>query len=111
MSEIISKELLSEVLGGEVVSFEIKDNDVECFAKGLPFDIHINIYELAYRCKEWAFDKGYEIVESHFMIRIKRLSTGETKTYEYTEDEQNEEITFKPEYTFKCCEWILKEIK
>lgn len=110
---MISKELLSEVLGIELYwkDMKIKDNIIIYPHKNGIYneEKEINIYELAHKCKDYAFDKGYEITESHFTIRIKKLSTGEIRTYEYSEDEQNEGITFKPEYSFKACEWIREQ--
>jgi hypothetical protein len=63
---IISKKMLSEVLNIEVTNF---NNGLD--GSLLPFQVAdkegwqtINIYELAFKCKEFALDKGYEIESS-----------------------------------------------
>lgn len=78
MENLISKELLSEVLEIEIIDFDIVNkNNVrinllrheknplndELKLSGVPFGSKgaINIYELAHKCKEWALDKGYMI--------------------------------------------------
>lgn len=111
----ISKELLSEVLGREVTDFEHWDNnEYRCTAyfDGFRQRFFINIYELAYKCKEWALVKGYII---------------KSEPYDY-----NEDSTFSGGYFYitrvnnmhscpncganksevqaviDACEWILK---
>lgn len=106
----ISKELLSEVLGFDVVKIEIKDNilDFDCAFDAVVIVKKINIYELAHKCKEWALNKNYILLSSieidcsycdiSFIINNKarhKLITGASEI----------------EAIFKACEWILKEIK
>ena len=106
---MISKELLSDVLEIHITKIEdikkISNNKIR--VNGINMYEDINIHELAHKCKNCAFDKGFHISENEFCIRIKRLSTGEFKVYEYSEEEQTDGIVFKPKYTFKACEWIL----
>jgi len=70
MKQIISKELLSEVLWVEVIKFDdgkyqYPNNDMSkvYYMVNGTFGVYssINIYELAHKCKEWAWKKGYEI--------------------------------------------------
>ena len=114
MSEVISKELLREVLGRtDNFSYKLKKDslcgdDRYCLIDEFENVKCINIHELAHKCKEWATQKGFNIVESAFGIQVKRLSTGESKFFEQDEYEQLECEYFKPEYTFKVCQWILE---
>lgn len=66
----ISKELLSEVLKLEVVKHSLYNEFHKSFnitymqsedslkSRWMP----INIYEFAFKCKEWAMNKGYQII-------------------------------------------------
>jgi len=59
---MISKEILSEVLNEEIQEIDTswyQDNYIRYFSKGK--DYLINKYELAFKCKEWALDKGFWI--------------------------------------------------
>lgn len=60
-TNMISKELLSEVLGKDVEKIAIRENNIIPFIKNTvykdsPNPIEpINIYYLAHKCKEWCF--------------------------------------------------------
>jgi hypothetical protein len=116
--EIISKELLSEVLGikiRRVVNIS-SPNKVD-YDGEIGFD-DISIYELAHRCKEWA-DKeaGYSL-----NIHFDGMSINPNKNYQ-TSDYKIEvvkhgsnyycyksllfDIDNEPEAVFKACEWLL----
>ena len=67
----------------------------------------INIHELAHKCKEWAYNKGFMLL-SGLYIRgkiwceiYKPLDLNNTIT-QFGEDTE-------PEAIFKACEWILKQ--
>lgn len=117
---IISKELLSEVLGKKVSKIGkagyINDLDIG-FVDGnrySSYDLCINIYELAHKCKEWALNKGYRL-----------LSGFDEKEYENSPDieyscivnhiyceggcrsDNNFNSYSEPEAVFKACQWIL----
>jgi len=109
---MISKELLSEVLGIKY-SFKIEDynesnlNNLEWWQNEIYKEqMHtINIYELAHKCKEWAFKQGFTIVDGFdelgqnicYIIRI----TG------YTLDSYYEQaLNYKN--AFSACQWILE---
>ena len=109
---MISNKLLSKVLGKNCgnIHFLVRSNtimytiqnDVDMLIKN---GIEINIYELAHKCKEWAYTKGF------------RLQAQKYKNMDYSciIDEMNIEFhpakyaTTEPESVFKACEFILKE--
>lgn len=120
---MIGKELLSEVFTDNQQNFKVNkieknilhyswlmeeffgDGDVNC--KWI--DMSINIYELAHRCKEWAFDSFYlsiitfKINDDLYKCEIADIkdSLGEwSNKYSFRIDNEVEAI-------FKACEWIL----
>ena len=127
----ISAELLSEVLKLEVVkhslynelhkSFNITYMQSEDSLKSswMP----INIYEFAFKCKEWALIRGYSLLSGRPIVRDEEG----TQVFNYwyncyiweidensidsptqnTKIETNSET--EPEAIIKACEWILKE--
>lgn len=102
----ISKELLSEVLNHTVI-LEI-DIDFEDSKVGYLLDnknwYFINIYELAHKCKEWAFKQGYSYLGNKGLINI----YSKTGTMVAITD-KNVVNWFDIYIDFKACEWILKE--
>lgn len=60
MKEIISKELLKEVLGYRAIYENLSIMEMSDNILYFGYD-NINIYELAHRCKEWALTKEYWI--------------------------------------------------
>ena len=119
---MISKELLSEVLEDEyndrlVDWFQIEDNYLRTYYdcgrydyEGRPtgLGIEINIYELAQKCKEWAYKQGYVILSGHsaygigaFFCSCKGwLSENYDKRIEINHNTE-------PEAIFQACQWIL----
>ena len=98
---MISKELLSEVLGGRAYEFKIKGNTVyQIYENGLPLmnDIPINIYELAYKCKEWAYNKKDTILTS-WKDRDCCYCEVDNNIMCFSADDEAIAI-------FKACEWI-----
>ena len=58
--QVISKELLSEVLGKDANFHKyIEDRSVVLYIQDIADCREINLYELAHKCKEWAKSKGY----------------------------------------------------
>ena len=57
---MISKELLSEVLGINITHTSMCKGDNDLFFVEEKGGRYINIYELAHKCKEWALSKGYQ---------------------------------------------------
>lgn len=119
--EIISKELLSEVLETEIRSIEIKDNYVlykhivdfvnYSFHQGdCPYDSQevedsINIHELAHKCKEWAYKEKRCSIDTHVMgVEIIDIDSGETLE---TIVNKERKMLFDPLMDIKGAEWIL----
>lgn len=111
----ISKELLSEVLGinsilmGPILEPENKIGYLVYGSQNTLQEIRsnhkqINIYELAHKCKEWAFKQGYSYLGNKGLINI----YSKTETIVAIMDE-NVVNWFDVYIDFKACEWILKE--
>ena len=103
--KMISKELISVVLNEDISSVYDRGNYIQ-YGKDLN-TTSINIYELAHKCKEWAFEQGVEIVTYKRAFKTYRALPKGLKgiqTPEITEDSEAEAV-------FKACEWILEKIK
>lgn len=83
---MISKELLSAVLGVEVTNVRdtMYDNelrfetpDEELRRKFSPYVPKINIYELGFKCKEWSWNNGYQIRTSYKSVTMTSRPYGE----------------------------------
>ena len=112
----ISKELLSEVLKLEVVKHSLFNKSNNSFnitymqsedslkSSWMP----INIYEFAFKCKEWAFKNKYKI-----QSQINASNKGHSHITKKNDDcwakgfFENTEI----EAIIKACEWILEQNK
>ena len=113
---MISKELLSEVLEIDICEdVAFIDNSTYAYPKPISSTNYVwellNIYELAHKCKVWA----YKLDEYN-------ISSGLTNGGAYTEvfgryacsdSNANYQTTanIEAEAIFKACEWILKETK
>ena len=123
MENIISKEILSELklfdnIENRDWKYEVNGNTLKvvynitnCF-EGNWFTI--NIYELAHKCKEWAFKQGYELrngrnieVEQELCYFCEYKHKRQLDYYDGDYFLANTEI----ESIFKACEWIRKEAK
>ena len=68
----------------------------------------VNIYELAHKCKEWAFNKGYTLV----VFKTLGYTTYAVEIHDESDYiELIDSFTTEPDAIFKACEWILKRIK
>jgi hypothetical protein len=106
---MISKKLLSEVL-----SLKYPIRIIHHFCKGqnaLNYDLHvecalfqesINIYELAHRCKEWAYSKGYDIYSDCNGADVCNIGSN------YSIAPFHHNVT-EPEAIFKACEYIMEQ--
>ena len=116
----LSKELIKNVLAEETenlsgeFTFNINANYI-LFADEGECLFEMNIYEFAFKCKEWALDKGYTI-ESHtnrsFISKYNREYFSVAKIFKETDSMRIntiDEIT-EIKAIIKACEWILKEI-
>ena len=103
-----SKELISEVLSKEVEEEErfIDSNSLTYVNSGIYEDI--NIYEFAFKCKEWAFDKG-------FVLKSYKKQGAFSGTYHYAIDINDKicEWLANTEYEaiFKACEYIMEQTR
>jgi len=120
-NEIISRELLSDVLEVDVYTIiddkkTIENNlssdlngDYIAYREnsehGLSSWIYLNIHELAHKCKEWAKNKGYIIGVDLDKVNIWSIKEREVINYYevYWEDYL--------EFEFKACQWILESKK
>jgi hypothetical protein len=124
---MISKELLSEVLEVnwmEYCKIEVRSTEVIIEEDmlhpkhhgytGMGYVRSINIYELAHKCKEWAWDMFYNVeTEYHFDTKKHRCSfwrEGDTSYNVNTGYKAKKKTTYaetEPEAIFKACQWIL----
>ena len=104
---MISKELVSEVLRIKAVYIEGCDHRDDIIV--IWTDLHskplmeINIYEFAFKCKEWAFKNSkYGICSNPI----------EAWTWNVEQDLLIEEFKADTEIEaiIKACEWVLKEV-
>lgn len=110
----ISRELLSEVLGintilmNPILEPENKIGYLVYGSQNTPQEVRnnhkqINIYEFAFKCKEWALTKGYFIYSTNELSFIKTFSLETIETFSNGKDTEIECI-------LKACEWILNEV-
>ena len=105
---MISKELLSEVLNLKIC---IDDTHPYIQSNMLVYDVlnndeintnNINIYELAYKCKEWVLKQGYRIIidcSKDIEVGIRILKNGRDIYSNKNKSEQ--------QIIIKACQWIL----
>ncbi len=123
---MISKELLSKLLNKKVT--EVSTSDREARERGYHTisgifiifednrDVMINIYELAHKCKEWAFINGF-VLSSYKQFEddnepihwICEWYSNESKVcFECSSHEYSwKEASSEPAAIFKACQWIL----
>ena len=113
---MISRELLSEVLGKHTTYSYIKVTedfvqyvDDECYNP-----MRIDIYRMAHRCKAWALGKGYDIITVEIDDKYGLL----TKDDWQRSKSNKKDVAFvlsssfklqdtEPEAIFEACQWIL----
>ena len=98
---MISKELLSEILGYEVSHLHTVGTKL-CFSCHIKGGSNINIYELAHKCKEWAKNKGYVVGTD--LDKVNVWSIKECIIVNHFE------VYFEDylEFEIKACQWILE---
>lgn len=114
MENIISKELLGEVLGFKIrkINPSIKDGNLYYYKEFVKCKSKINIYELGFKIKEWVFDNFYlsiiifKINDDLYKVEIAdiRDSLGEWTT------KKSFKIDTKINGMIKYCEWIETEL-
>ena len=119
---MISKKLLSKVFNEKVLSYNVI-NKTEIIVQFVEHDEVINIHELAHKCKEWAYIKGYLLKGHLFEITVLEMYEGfslasplltldvisKDNKY-YTEEEKRMFPQSEPEAIFEACDYILNEL-
>ena len=108
MKDIISKELLSEVLNQTVEEIHNTKSVELRYIVSMGGYWYINIYELAHKCKEWAYKRIEQLVwdEHNKVIYINIYGSDVVAEGGFTYDKSIEANT-EPEAIFKACQWIL----
>lgn len=113
---MISKELLGEVLKADIrkINNSILDGNLYYYKTFVKCKSKINIYELAHKCKEWAFRQGYELRNG------RSIDVKEELCY-FCEYKQERQLDYydrdyfladnESESIFKACQWILESKK
>jgi len=131
---MISKELLSEVLGFKVTKIHVIQQDSDGYedyefgtvllfsAEGGRHNSKINIHELAYKCKEWCTKYNFKLEseltyleDGKFYGRARLIHTqmmgfcvfGFQKQHTY-KSEWFENYMTEPEAIFRACQWVLE---
>lgn len=108
---MISKELLSEVLeltSGNVFIKEIetRNNDIEYLCNVGGWNL-LNIYELAFKCKEWAF-KNHKIIINSRITSKTELINGYAEIIKNCDYLYGDYADTEVEAILKACEWIME---
>lgn len=109
----ITNELLSQVIDrkAEFLYFIEDDYQIEYifFIKNNTYWNRINIYEFAFKCKEWALSKGYRLLSLNkecYLCDTEGLCDISEQLNQWSElFKANTEI----EAIIKACEWILEK--
>ena len=112
---MISKELLSEILGYKVDSILSENTSLNPNGENIVFKRNgrvksIDIYKLAFKAKEWAIDLGYEIF-SNTSGTVAIVYGDNDGIWDWNTDKDFKEIYIKNNETeaiFKACEWVRK---
>ena len=107
----ISKELVSEVFKLNICEAYIENNNLY-FDMELPLIQRINLYEFAFKCKEWAYINDYNVID--YKIGKKELDVFIIKA-DKNDFNKVEKIFYHNstlvEGAIKACEWILEQNK
>ena len=110
---MISKELLSEVLGKKVLYTELKyDITIDITLEVNTYERYIsyNIHELAHKCKEWAHSRGYTIF-SAYKYHCYLYSVDDILQHPDKFRVPNDfaiGTSSEPEAIFAACQWVLE---
>ncbi len=100
----ISKELIIKVMDIKYPfsDVQLNNNILSWWREDVYFEetVKINIYEFAYKCKEWALSKGYFIYSTNELSFIKSLSLETIETFSNGKDTEIDCI-------IKACELIV----
>ena len=123
----ISTKLASAVLGKEVTKCSLVNKarnsiNITYFEDKEDFNTvwkEWNIYEFAFKCKEWAYTNKYRLSSGQHRLNTKQehyinnqIASYFCSVYYITNDDSDIQIdaNTEPEAIFKACEWLL-EIK
>ena len=105
---VVSKELLSEVIGEEVINYGVWEDNYDYaeiqIAEQEDSDI-INNFQLAHLFKLWTLENGYEIVES-----VEKTQINKDGNLVYYAKVQNEESPYDPFKVFYLCEVVYRDM-
>ena len=120
----IPKELVSSVLGLNVIyteNCEHRDNIIGIWTDMNTKPIkEINIYEFAFKCKEWAYTNKYRLSSGQHRLNTKQehyinnqIASYFCSVYYITNDDSDIQIdaNTEPEAIIKACEWLLENNK
>ena len=106
---MISRELLSEVIGTSERDVRLSNNTLICLV-GNGSEYRVNIYELQNLCKEWAFSLGYQL--HSYYNDMGNVEYSDCKIWfrdNIVWSMVDTDITStEPEAVFKACQWILE---
>jgi len=106
--ELMSKELMSEVLNLNITYIERCNNSIVYKISVYDREEEVNIYELAYKCKEWAYKQGF-IIDTGFHKNY--INQFKANCYGWVSENIDIEKNFNKcteiEAVFVSCQWIL----
>ena len=100
---MISKKLLESVLDKEIASINIEENILNYIEDKVDY-FEINIYELAHKCKEWAYKRGFLYWYENSGLFIKIMYSCKV---DFVIDIGEYKKPFEIDIDFKACQWIL----
>ena len=103
MENLISKELLSEVLGVDIrkINNSILDGNLYYYKTFVKCKSKINIYELGFKVKEWSYSKCNEIISYTEGSEVYQTQLGK-KVKDFYADSELKAI-------IKAAEWVRLE--
>ena len=104
--ELMSEELMSEVLKLNITYIERCNNSIIYKISVYDREEEVNIYELAHKCKEWAYSKHGYLLNSRRTFKTKYL-LGYCEVVKDCEFYYSEYSNTEVEAIFKACQWIL----
>lgn len=117
---MISKELLSEILGYGVTTVRITSGEIIVYdgtilCDGQEWNEVLNIYELVQKCKLWIIQNGYGLSVNYVIdILTKEFTHFECLLYRsnvYTTDYFDMDSEDEIQAILKACEWVLNKGK
>ena len=103
---MINKKLLSKVLELNINSFFFIDKSICTYEYGFFYE-DIGIYELAFKCKQWAKSKGYYILSGYDESSTPEAIINHTYSGAGCYCDESLKADTEPGSTFKACQWIL----